>query len=116
MSWDWLNIVGTVAFATSGAVVAMEEGYDLLGVVFLGLATAFGGGVLRNVLLGQPVSAIWSQEWLLIVAIIATLAVFLMPRRWLGRWRARGAVLSGTCWLIGGPSSFSPGPYTVRGR
>lgn len=88
MSWEWLNIIGTVAFATSGAIVAMEEGYDLLGVVFLGLATAFGGGVLRNVLLGQPVTALWAQEWLLMVAVLATLAVFVLPRRWLQRWRA----------------------------
>jgi uncharacterized membrane protein YeiH len=86
MSWDWLNIVGTVAFATSGAIVAMEEGYDLLGVVFLGLATAFGGGVLRNVLLGQPVTVLWAQEGLLAVAALATLVVFVLPRHWLRRW------------------------------
>lgn len=87
MDWDWLNIVGVVAFATSGAIVAMEEGYDLLGVVFLGLATSFGGGVLRNVLLGQPVTALWTQEALLLVALLATLVVFVTPRRWLARWQ-----------------------------
>lgn len=86
MSWDWLNILGTIAFATSGAIVAMDEEYDLLGVVFLGLATAFGGGVLRNVLLGQPVTALWAQEGLLIVAVLVTLAVFALPRTWLRRW------------------------------
>lgn len=86
MSWDWLNIVGVIAFATSGAIVAMDEGYDLLGVVFLGLATAFGGGVLRNVLLGQPVATLWEQESLLVVAALATLAVFLLPRALLKRW------------------------------
>lgn len=87
MDWDWLNIVGVVAFATSGAIVAMEEEYDLLGVVFLGLATSFGGGVVRNVLLGQPVAALWTQEGLLVVAVLATVAVFVMPRRWLARWQ-----------------------------
>lgn len=87
MTWDWLNIIGTVAFATSGAIVAMEEAYDLLGVVFLGLATSFGGGVLRNVLLGQPVAALWTQEVLLAVAVLATLAVFALPRSLLARWR-----------------------------
>jgi uncharacterized membrane protein YeiH len=87
MEWDWLNIVGIVAFATSGAIVAMEEEYDILGVVFLGLATAFGGGVLRNVLLGQPVSALWTQEALLLTAVAATLVVFGLPKPWLTRWR-----------------------------
>ena len=85
MQWDWLNLVGIVAFATSGAIVAMEEEYDLLGVVFLGLATSFGGGVLRNVLLGQPVATLWTQEGLLLVAVLATLAVFVAPWRWLAR-------------------------------
>lgn len=87
MDWDWLNIVGVVAFATSGAIVALEEGYDILGVVFLGLATAFGGGVLRNVLLGQPVVVLWDQEGLLLVAVAATIIVFMMPLRWLKRWQ-----------------------------
>lgn len=86
MDWDWLNLIGAVAFATSGALVAIEEEYDLLGVIFLGLATAFGGGVLRNVLLGQPVASLWAQEGLMLVAVGATLAVFLMPRKWLLRW------------------------------
>ena len=88
MDWDWLNLVGIVAFATSGAIVAMEEEYDLLGVIFLGLAASFGGGVLRNVLLGQPVASLWSQEGLLVVAVLATVTVFVMPRRWLTRWQS----------------------------
>lgn len=87
MTWDWLNMVGIVAFATSGAIVAMEEEYDLLGVVMLGLTTSFGGGVVRNVLLGQPVAALWTQEILLAVAVLATVAVFTFPRPWLARWR-----------------------------
>ena len=87
MDWDWLNIIGVVAFATSGAIVAMEEGYDLLGVIFLGLATSFGGGVLRSVLLGQPVTALWTQKGLLLVASLAMFVVFVTPRRWLARWQ-----------------------------
>jgi uncharacterized membrane protein YeiH len=88
MGWNWLDFVGVVAFATSGAIVAMEEEYDLLGVIFLGLATSFGGGVLRNVLLGQPVASLWTQETLLVVAIVAALAVFAVPRSWLARWQS----------------------------
>jgi uncharacterized membrane protein YeiH len=88
MAWNWLDFVGVVAFATSGAIVAMEEEYDLLGVIFLGLATSFGGGVLRNVLLGQPVASLWTQETLLVVAIVAALAVFAVPRSWLARWQS----------------------------
>ena len=37
------SIIGTIAFAVSGAIVAMEEEYDILGVYVLGLVSAFGG-------------------------------------------------------------------------
>lgn len=80
-------MIGTVAFAMSGAVVAMEEEYDVLGVFVLGLVTAFGGGMIRNVLIGVPVTTLWSQGPLLTAAFIACLAVFLMPVAWLRHWR-----------------------------
>lgn len=61
MTWDVLSIIGTIAFAISGAIVAMEEEYDILGVYILGIVTAFGGGAIRNLLIGVPVSALWEQ-------------------------------------------------------
>lgn len=87
MEWEWLNVIGTVAFATSGAIVAMEEGYDLLGVLFLGFVTAFGGGVIRHVLLGDSTAVVWNQGLLMGVAIGAILIAFCMPLALLRRWR-----------------------------
>ncbi|OUM96673.1 MAG: hypothetical protein A9Z00_03560 [Thermobacillus sp. ZCTH02-B1] len=90
MEWqlfDVLSMIGTVAFAVSGAVVAMEEEYDVLGVFVLGLVTAFGGGVIRNVLIGVPVTTLWSQKPLLMAAFLACLVVFVMPVAWLRHWR-----------------------------
>ncbi|WP_238192138.1 trimeric intracellular cation channel family protein [Paenibacillus sp. L3-i20] len=81
------SIIGTIAFAVSGAVVAMEEEYDILGVYVLGLVTAFGGGVVRNLLIGLPVTSIWNQGYLLKIAIIAMTIAFLLPVRWILRWR-----------------------------
>lgn len=82
MSWDVLNIIGSIAFAVSGAIVAMEEEYDIIGVYFLALVTAFGGGAVRNVLIGLPISALWNQGSLFIMALIATTIVFLLPQLW----------------------------------
>ncbi|MGD8190919.1 trimeric intracellular cation channel family protein [Brevibacillus ginsengisoli] len=87
MSWDTFNIIGTIAFAVSGATVAMEEEYDILGVYVLGLVTAFGGGVIRNLLIGIPVSSIWEQGMLLKIAIISMTIVFLLPNSWIRRWK-----------------------------
>ncbi|ANC77001.1 trimeric intracellular cation channel family protein [Fictibacillus nanhaiensis] len=79
MTWDLLNIIGTIAFAISGALVAMEEDYDILGVFILGLVTAFGGGIIRNVLIGLPVDTIWEQGLLLKAALASMGIVFFMP-------------------------------------
>ena len=87
MTWDIFNIIGTIAFAISGAIVAMEEEYDILGVYLLGLATAFGGGAIRNLLIGVPVSALWEQGPLFLMAIVIMTVVFIFPNRTLKQWR-----------------------------
>ena len=48
-----IEIVGTIAFAVSGAMIAIDRNLDLFGVLFLGVTTAIGGGVVRDILLGQ---------------------------------------------------------------
>ena len=48
-----LEMIGTVAFAASGALTAMRKKMDLLGVIVLGVVTAVGGGVLRDILAGN---------------------------------------------------------------
>jgi uncharacterized membrane protein YeiH len=90
MSWDSLNIIGTVAFAMSGAIVAMEEKYDLFGVWLLALITAFGGGAIRNLLFGVPVSALWSQGGLFLVAILVALLILMLPQLFLPHWTRWG--------------------------
>ncbi|MDR4156672.1 trimeric intracellular cation channel family protein, partial [Bacillus cereus] len=62
MAREISSIIGTIAFALSGAIVAMEEEYDIFGVYILGMATAFGGGALRNLLIGYPIFAFWQQD------------------------------------------------------
>ncbi|REE80070.1 putative membrane protein YeiH [Paenibacillus taihuensis] len=81
------SIIGTIAFAVSGAIVAMEEEYDILGVYVLGLVTAFGGGVIRNLLIGVPIPTIWTQGMLLKTAVIAMTIAFILPVKWLKTWK-----------------------------
>ncbi|WP_310169647.1 trimeric intracellular cation channel family protein [Neobacillus niacini] len=90
MTWEVLSMIGTIAFAVSGAIVAMEEEYDILGVFILGIVTAFGGGAIRNLLIGVPVSALWDQGLFFQIAIIAILAVFLFPANLLKHWQKWG--------------------------
>jgi uncharacterized membrane protein YeiH len=48
-----LDLLGTAAFAASGALAAIRREMDLFGVLMLGLVTACGGGTLRDLLLGD---------------------------------------------------------------
>ncbi|MBS4211744.1 MULTISPECIES: trimeric intracellular cation channel family protein [Neobacillus] len=90
MAWEVLSMIGTIAFAVSGAIVAMEEKYDILGVYILGIVTAFGGGAIRNLLIGVPVSAIWEQGLFFQIAILSITAVFLFPTNLLKHWQKWG--------------------------
>lgn len=56
-----LDILGTIAFAISGALLAMNKKMDPFGVFIIAFVTAVGGGTLRDVLIGkQPV--IWMND------------------------------------------------------
>lgn len=90
--FEVFSIIGTVAFAMSGAFVAMEEEYDILGVLVLGLVTAFGGGVVRNVLIGVPVTTLWSQGGLIMLALVSVAVAFLLPLKWIGHWKRTEAL------------------------
>ena len=47
-----LDMIGTVAFAISGAMTAIRKRMDILGVMILGMVTAVGGGMIRDIVLG----------------------------------------------------------------
>lgn len=87
MAWDLFSIIGTIAFALSGAIVAMEEEYDIFGVYILGMATAFGGGALRNLLIGYPIVAFWKQDLLFQIALLSITIIFLFPKKLIKHWR-----------------------------
>ncbi len=93
--WDVLNIIGTIAFALSGAMVALDKecDYDLLGVYALGFCCAFGGGAIRNLLIGVPVSALWEQGTLFIVAFISITLLFIFPRLFMNHWHKWGQTM-----------------------
>lgn len=83
MTWDILNALGIAAFAVSGALIAIEEKYDIFGIYVLGFVTAFGGGIIRNVLIGLPVSMLWEQEIFIYIALIAVTFISMSPSLWL---------------------------------
>ena len=75
-----LEIIGTVAFAVSGAFVAIKSKLDVFGVVFIGCVTAVGGGITRDLLIGQNPPAIFSNLYILLIAAITSVFVFVIAR------------------------------------
>ncbi|MDW0109149.1 trimeric intracellular cation channel family protein [Sporosarcina aquimarina] len=91
MTWDVFSLIGTAAFAISGAIVAMEEDFDMFGVYILGMVTAFGGGAVRNVFIGVPVSVLWGQGLFFIVASILIGIIFFFSGYLLKTWNRWGS-------------------------
>lgn len=65
----FVDILGTIAFAISGVLVAMNKRMDIFGIIIIAFVTAIGGGTLRDILTGQtPVS--WMLDITYTYAII----------------------------------------------
>lgn len=71
-----LEIIGTVAFAVSGALVAIGASLDIFGVVFVGCITAFGGGIIRDLFLGITPPAVFRSYHLCLLAAFVSVIVF----------------------------------------
>ena len=71
-----LDLIGTAAFAISGALAGIRRRMDLLGVLVLGIVTAIGGGTLRDILLGDTPPFCFNDETYLYVSILFALATF----------------------------------------
>jgi len=70
-----LSLLGTAVFAASGALVAAEKRFDLIGAVFLSVAAGMGGGTIVDVLLGERVRWLDAPEPLW-AALFAAVVVF----------------------------------------
>ncbi len=52
LTWFIFEILGTTAFAVSGAAAGLSKKMDIFGIAVLSVATAVGGGIIRDVLAG----------------------------------------------------------------
>ena len=71
-----LELIGVAAFAVAGAMTAMEKKADIFGVIFAAIMTALGGGVIRDILLGQLPPKMFTSYAYVLVAVIAATLVF----------------------------------------
>ena len=71
-----LEIIGTIAFAVSGAMTALRKNMDIFGVAILGLTTAVGGGALRDLILGITPPTMFRKPVYAVVAICVSIVIF----------------------------------------
>ena len=75
-----LEIAGTISFAISGAMAAVEKRVDLFGVIFLGVTTSLAGGIIRDVVFGRVPPVAFSDYKYMAIAIVTSLIVFILAR------------------------------------
>ena len=73
-----MELLGTVAFAVSGSLVAISHSLDLFGVIIVACTTAVGGGMIRDLLMGKTPPDIFYSHTTLLIALATCLAVFLL--------------------------------------
>lgn len=107
-----LEIIGTIAFAFSGCMVANSKRMDVFGVWVLGTVTAVGGGAVRDVLLGQFPPNMFRNG--IYVAIATATVVF-----WLWTAARKGSLprrhFHGLTWLMDLFDSIGLGVFAVVG-
>ena len=72
-----MEILGTIAFACSGAMVGIQRRMDIFGVCVLGIVTAVGGGMIRDIMLGIIPPSIFYHPIYLIVAVLSSCVIFI---------------------------------------
>ncbi|GBF32364.1 inner membrane protein [Desulfocucumis palustris] len=76
----FLDLFGSFAFALSGALMAIKKDMDLFGIAVLALVTAIGGGITRDMLLGNTPVYILNEPVYIYISIIAAIGAFLFNR------------------------------------
>ncbi len=83
-----LEIIGIISFSAAGAMVAIDKETDIFGVVFLSLITCFGGGLLRDIMIGSEIgrpipwffSGVSDAVIYIIIATVTSVIVFFAAR------------------------------------
>lgn len=72
------EMVGTVAFAISGAMIAIKKRVDIFGVIVLSSMTALGGGIVRDILIGHLPPTMFSDYRYVLAAVVTSVVVFIV--------------------------------------
>ncbi len=86
-----IELIGVVSFCISGAIVAIDHEMDMMGVVLLALTTTFGGGIVRDLIIGRTPAFFVSMYLHVIIGIFTAIITFILAsafKRWYVREEA----------------------------
>lgn len=81
-AWNIFEIIGIVAFAVSGALMGIQKRLDVFGVLVLAITTAIGGGIMRDVIIGNTPPLAFRDPTFFLISAVTTIGV-LFTYRWL---------------------------------
>ena len=81
--FDFLDLLGTAAFAISGALFAIKKRMDTFGVLIIAFVTAVGGGTLRDILIGAD-TITWMKDLNYIYVIFVSVILTIVFRKKIG--------------------------------
>ena len=112
--WLIIEHLGVVAFAISGAIVAINREMDVFGVIFISFITSFGGGIMRDLILNIGIHSFFTRAYmsLIIVCFISSILVFLLAFIFKHRFVKKEAFLDTINNYI---DAFGIGAFTVSG-
>ncbi len=96
---EWIIFIiqcfGVVSFSISGCVVAMNRKMDVFGVIVLAITTTFGGGLMRDLMIGRIPPALLTDPackvYLVIIVIISTLCMIVTKFKPIAKFMLRSA-------------------------
>lgn len=88
-----IEILGTIAFAVSGVMVGKEKTMDIFGVCMLGVTTGCGGGLIRDVIIGNTPPMVFVNPVYALVACVTALALCIPAvSKLLGKMKTAGDI------------------------
>ncbi len=107
----WIDLVALTVGALAGATIAVEEKFDVVGLLFLAVVMGLGGGIIRDILLGLRPVALTNEAYLPAVVIAGVAGVILA--RIVGRaknvWIVLDALALGLFTVVGVEKSLLNG-------
>lgn len=76
-----VEIIGTIAFAMSGAMLAIIKDMDYYGIVFSAIITSVGGGIVRDIIINNNIPSAFSNPIYIIISIISALLTIIFYKK-----------------------------------